>query len=330
MRASIVLVAYHSDRWLPDCLQTLAACWNPADALLLVDNSGNTRLQDLAALVPGACIVATPRPLGFAEANNFALLQGALDGAFVVLLNQDTLSEPDWIDACVQLMNERPDVGAVAPLLSSFDGAAWDEGFAHCVRDVPQLRNAHPGDLLDGHFEVPRLTAAAMVIRTDLLQQIGPFDPVFGSYYEDFDLCRRIREAGYRLAVCGRGTVRHFGGSSTQTSSQSRRRMQQIVRNRAIHRIRGRGTHRWGAILRQFAVEFPWNLARGLARTPSSQPPGVQCRAHLDLLRLVPRLSSERRDARCWRQYLRTIHWIDACEQGVKSPALPVQERAAT
>lgn len=329
-RAVVVVVAYQSDRWLRDCVRSLAESWNPRDVLLIVDNSGNSEIGAVRTLIPGTQVVATPKPLGFAEANNFGLVAAGLDSEAVCFLNQDTVGESGWLDACLDCLDNDREIGAVSPLLTTFDGNAWDEGFAHCVRNVPQLRDARPGDELDGQFEVPLLTAAAMVIRTELLQRIGPFDPVFGSYYEDFDLCRRVRDAGYRLAVCGNGVVRHFGGSSTQTSSQSKRRMQLIVRNRAIDRIRGGRTRRWGAILRQFAVDLPWNLARGLARTPSSQPPAVQCRAHLELLRLLPRLSSQCRDVRCWRQYLQTIHWIDPSEQGVKSPAFPVEERAAT
>ncbi|MFO1092543.1 MAG: glycosyltransferase family 2 protein [Planctomycetaceae bacterium] len=171
-------------------------------------------------------------------------------------------------------------------------------------------------DLQRGEFaefyDVPQVSAAALVVRTSALEQAGPFDPIFGSYYEDYDLCRRLRAAGYRVGICSRGVVYHYNGSSTTTAAAQSKRMRQIIRNRAIHRIRSSSHGRVRTVLNQFIRVLPWNAARGLARTPSSQPVGVQLAAHYDLMRILDRLVFEDRDRQAWREYLLSIGWEQA------------------
>jgi len=308
LRTSFIVVAYQSDQWLLECVQTLAASWNARDRLWIVDNSGNSRIEQCTGLVPGTRVIQTPTTLGFAEANNFALLQGALDGEFVCLLNQDTLSGPGWIDACISAIERRSDVGAVSPLLKTWDGVDWDAGFAACVAESPQLSADLRSGVAAGPYDVPRITAAAMLVRSDVLRRVGPFDPIFGSYYEDFDLCRRIREAGFRIEVCGQGVVRHFGGSTSTTTAARDRRTRQVLRNRAIARVREAGDRRIRAFLK-ILCSIPRNLLRGVVRTPSSQPVHAQLAAYFDLLRLAPRIMSAQRDSGIFDAYLREIGW---------------------
>lgn len=308
-RCSVVVVGYQGAKWLPDCLTTLARASARRLHLVLVDNGGNGDLDQLPLSAFDTQVVPTPRPLGFAEANNCGLVAAGLDSDVVCFLNQDTLSESGWLDACLDCLEDHADIGAVAPLLTSFDGTAWDEGFAYCVRDVQQLRNARPGADLTGHFEVPLLTAAAMVIHTDLLRRIGPFDPVFGSYYEDFDLCRRVGEAGFRMAICGPAMVRHFGGSATASPVAERKRTRQLVRNRLIHRLRCAGRGRGQQLCRYLAIEFPYQLGRCLAGTASAPPLSAFLNAHRDLVPLLDRLISESRDRRAFEAYLTQLRW---------------------
>jgi N-acetylglucosaminyl-diphospho-decaprenol L-rhamnosyltransferase len=318
----VVVVGYHGANWLPDCLTSLARASERRLQLVLVDNGGNGDLDRLPLAAFETQVVRTPSPMGFADANNFGLVASGFDAEAVCFLNQDTISGPGWLDACLGCLNEDPSIGAVSPLLTTIDGSAWDEGFAHCVRNVPELKGVSPGNAIQQSFEVPQITGAAMVVRSKVLHCVGPFDPIFGSYYEDFDLCRRVREAGYRIVACP-GVVRHAGGSSTKTQAQQHNRMRLIVRNRAIERIREARSRRLGPVMRQFAVTFPRNLLRGVARTASSQPVSVQLRAHLDLVRMLPRLISEQRDNATWCAYLRRIGWnSDGFARELREPAL--------
>jgi GT2 family glycosyltransferase len=247
--------------------------------------------------------------MGFAEANNYALARMNQSPWAVCLLNQDTISQPGWIDACIHTLARNPRLGAVTPVLHDYDGESCDPGFLEI------LPAAFHGD--DGFEKMHRqelllteaVTAAAMVVRTDVLRKVGPFDPIYGSYYEDYDLCARIRRAGYDLGVCTTAVVRHFSGSATQTEAQRVRRSRQIIRNRAIYDIRFGGGRRAARVAKCLAQNLPQRLVRSLLRTPSSQPLSAVLGATGDLMGLLPRLVSSVRDEREWSNYLLSIDW---------------------
>jgi GT2 family glycosyltransferase len=309
---AVVIVAYQGAPWVARCLSTLAQASRERLKVVVVDNGGNDRSIPREAPEFDYSVLASPRPLGFAEANNLALQAHAIDELEAVcFLNQDTLSQPGWIDACLECLCEWPERGAVAPLLRTYDGADWDPGFLECARQSTEFaREQSAVAALAPFYTVPRVTAAAVLVRASALRATGPFDPIFGSYYEDYDLCRRLRLAGYEIGICGRATVCHYSGSCTTTASAARSRMRQIVRNRTILRIREAGDRRWPAILRYLAWTLPRNIARSLLHTPSSQPLTVLLGAHWDLLHEWMRLASSERDRQIWNEYLTNIGWF--------------------
>jgi hypothetical protein len=163
-------------------------------------------------------------------------------------------------------------------------------------------------------------------VRTDLLVETGPFDPVYGSYYEDYDLCRRIRAQGRDVGFCRGARIRHFSGGSTTTEEQERRRMRQVIRNRVLYELREGDRPRWQAALDRFLWDFPYRLARGLVGTPSSQPPSVTVRAYGDLLRLGRRVVSASYDEALWARCLDDLGWPPSRS----SPSIPSETTAPT
>jgi N-acetylglucosaminyl-diphospho-decaprenol L-rhamnosyltransferase len=307
----VIVVGYQGKRWLPECITTLRDAGHPL-RLVLVDNGGGNDIDQLPVSALPHIVLQTPRPLGFAEANNFALQHGGPWGEAVCFLNQDTRSQPGWLDACRQCLHDDVHRGAVTPLLRTYDLSGWDPGFWDCAKQSLEFcQTVDDGGAMEPYYEVPVATAAALVVRTAALRKSGPFDPIFGSYYEDYDLCRRIRAAGYTIGICTQATVAHYSGSSTVTQQARRKRMRQIIRNRAIHRIRQADSGRARAVVEEFLLRFPRNLLRGIAHTPSSQPPSVQLAAHWDLLRVAGRLASREEDVRVWEQYLAQIQWSE-------------------
>ena len=304
---SVVLVAYHGDRWLPACIASLAEASTRRLHLVLVDNSGNTGLDRLDLGRFDAEVVRTPRPMGFAEANNYALVHAARLADAVLFLNQDTVSPPGWIDRCLACFAQEARLGAVSPCIRTYDGTGWDPSFLTCV--PPGIDPARPAGEGPDWFYAPTAPAPALLVRTSALLEAGPFDPVFGSYYEDYDLCLRLRRCGYRIGFCRSARIHHFSGSTTTTRARELRRMRQLIRNRVIYGLREAEGPRLPRVLRYGLADLPRRLVRGLLRTPSSQPPAVTLKAYGDLLRIAGRLASRRRDERAWRRYLGEIGW---------------------
>lgn len=308
MKLSIILIAYHGDQWLPDCLETLADASTEPLHLVLVDNAGNTIIDDLDLSAFDAEVFSTPRPMGFAEANNFALVEASRLADTVLFLNQDTKSPSGWIDACTSDFENEPRLGAVSPCIRTYEDDGWDPSFLACLSEEQEAA-LRTSKLSEEVIITQNAPAPALLVRTDVLREAGPFDPVYGSYYEDYDLCRRIREEGYQIGVCRDARIRHFSGGSTTTEQQECRRMRQVIRNRVLYELREGDEPRWPAALSWFLHDFPHRLARGLAGTPSSQPPLVTLRACGDLLRLGRRMISSFYDEKKWQEYLTNLGW---------------------
>jgi GT2 family glycosyltransferase len=279
--------------------------------LVLVDNAGNTVISELDLSAFDAEVISTPHPMGFAEANNFALVEASHLEDTILFLNQDTISPTGWIDQCQELLQMHSGLGAVSPLIRTYEDDGWDPSFLTCLSEMQQAA-LKAGKVEDDVLITPNAPAPALMVRMAVLRKAGPFDPVFGSYYEDYDLCRRIREEGYQIGFCRCARVRHFSGGSTTTEEQERRRMRQVIRNRVLYRLREGSTPRWRSALGWLVQDFPRRLGRGLIGTPSSQPPSVTLQAYSELLSLGRRLFSQSYDEAEWRRYLNDIEWPPA------------------
>lgn len=296
---SIIVVGYHGKDWIRPCLESLVESFETPEHVVLLDNSGNEGaipeiLENCRYDVP-----KTDRPLGFAEANNFALEVLDSPERYICFLNQDTLSRPGWIQRCAELLDERPDIGAISPMLYSFGWKEWNPNFYACMRANPELIAAIEAKKeLEPYYDAPNVPAAAMVIRGGVLEKVGPFDPIFGSYYEDFDLCCRVRAAGYKVGVCTAAEVAHYDSITDEhvNNAKNRKRHKLILRNKSILNVREAGERRFGALVRQFGSVFPRQLFRRVFRRPGSKPIRSILPAYASLLGLSWRLLSQQRD----------------------------------
>lgn len=307
-RVDAIVVLYFGDQWLDACLSGFTES-EPENRIVLADNYGNERVESIS-VTRGFHRIPLPGPLGFAEANNHALIHIGLQAECVCFLNQDTISPPGWLGEAADFLEQHPTVGALTPLISTYDGAGWDLNFAACAAPlgVSCDRLADMRTRADFH-EVPEIPAAAMLVRGELLGKIGAFDPIYGSYYEDYDLCHRIRAAGYKVGIWTGATVAHFSGSATRTPEAESRRQRQIVRNRIIFRVRTEPRGRLAQLSREVFIELPRQVARRVLRRPASKPLGVLFGGYWDAAKVGHRLVSARVDEAAFRRYLKELGW---------------------
>jgi len=302
-RTAIIVVAYHGKRWIPECVSSIESTMERREHLYIIDNSGN---EDCIPGQVNHCrytVCPTSKPLGFAEANNFALrnLEAPVD--YICFLNQDTLCRPGWLERCVETMDQDESIGAVTPVLYSFGWQQFNPNFMACAAENRELiADLSAQSARRDFYSVSEIPAAAMVIRSSVLRQTGPFDSIFGSYYEDFDLCRRVRAAGYQVGVCGMSEVAHYDSVTEENLAdvRTRRRHQLIMRNRAILKIRNSGDQRFGTFLRCAGLDLPRQLIRSLLRRPGRKAIRSVLGAWTSLLRMTPRLLRKDVDEKIW------------------------------
>ncbi len=229
---SIVVVTYNSAAFLPDCLASLAGT---SAELIVVDNASSDGSAELAgsALCGRVCVLANVRNLGFAAAAN----QGAraATGDLVLFLNPDTVLL-EGLEALEARLRERPDAGAAAGLLVEENGKPQRgfsvrrfPGFFSLAFEVLGWNRIWPGnpvnrryrclDLsLDETAEVEQPAGACLMIKKEVLEQVGMFDENFYPlWFEDVDLCLRLCRAGFRTLIEPGCRFRHRGGHSLET-----------------------------------------------------------------------------------------------------------------
>ena len=212
MNLGIVIINYRSERWLPRCLTSIfvpefeGCCW-------LVDNHELDAglLSDLRAAYPRLRYYQTDGSLGFGRANNLGVELAAGEGADIIgIVNPDLWFEDGWVRPVLSTFADHPDIGAVAPLQLDYDS----EALAEWTRIVLKADSLNDPRFLQAHIDVNWLEASAMFIRRQLFEDVGGFDWLFDLYYEDNELCRRVRLAGYRQVVVPFARYHHYGGST--------------------------------------------------------------------------------------------------------------------
>ncbi len=310
---AIIIVAYEGDAWIPDCIESLQASTQINALVLLIDNKDNTKLMsgEIGSLTIHC--FKTPHPMGFADANNFALMKVPTSVKNICFLNQDTLSQKNWLEEGLNCLHENPQLGAVSPMLKNYQGTDWDKEFQFLLKNQPDFKidwlncSDHPS-VAKIHL-VDDIPATAMIVKTEVIKRSGPFDNIFGSYYEDFDLCMRIRKLGYHIAICPQSILFHYSGSISQTEEARRKRSRWVIRNRTVLKIRNSHGPRWIEAWRHLIINGSLQTIRAILRTPSSSPLRSVAMAHIDLIGILPRLCSCKIDKKRWDQFLEEINW---------------------
>ena len=213
--ASIIIPTYNNLELTQNCLESI---WQHTPRhlceLIVVDNGSTDAtpafLERLAA--SGRIrLIANDTNLGYAKACN----QGAraARGHYLLMLNNDTLVTPGWLEALIETAESDDQVAAVGAKLLYPDDSVQHAGvvFNQAGKVYHQYRffhRDHPAVNKTREFQV--LTAACLLIRSSVFFQAGLFDENFRNGFEDVDLCLRIRQSGYRLLYNPNSVIYHL------------------------------------------------------------------------------------------------------------------------
>ena len=209
--ASVIIPVWNGAAELPACLAALMEQSHIPVEIIAVDNASTDGSAGwIAAHYPDVQLVRNSSNLGFGGACNLGLAQAK--GDVLVLLNQDTVVQPNWLAALVAVLEEYPDVGIVGSKAHYANGTIQHAGG---IVDA-QGGGAHIGyrQVDQGQFDrlvdVDYVTGASLAMRRKLYDEIGGFDPAFHpAYLEDVDLCWRARAAGWRVVYAPQSVLVH-------------------------------------------------------------------------------------------------------------------------
>mgnify|MGYP000509296326 CR=1 FL=1 len=235
-KLSVIIVNYNVKYFLEQCLLSVRKAVEGIDAEVFVvdNNSVDGSCEMLIERFPEVELIANKENTGFSVANNQAIKQ--CNGAFVLLLNPDTLVEADTFHKCLQFMDENPDAGGLGVKMVDGKGRFLPEskrglptpeaafykifGLSALFPKSKRFGRYHLGYLSNDQIhEIDVLSGAYMLMRKKVLDKVGLLDEDFFMYGEDIDLSWRIKQGGYKNYYFPKTRIIHYKGESTKKGS---------------------------------------------------------------------------------------------------------------
>lgn len=284
MKVSFIIPLYNCLAHTQECLRTLRLSL-PAGLdheIILVDDGSTDGTREWLATSAGGCtVVLNERNLGYAGANNRGAARAT--GDLLVLINNDLIFAPGWLEPMLALHARLPRPGLIGNLQYDAQTGALDHaGIGFDAKGKPGHDRLLPllAWLAPGYRKVPAVTGACMLLSTVLWRELGGFDEGFRNGGEDVDLCLKARAAGRANAITLRSAVRHHISASPDRKTRDEENSRRLTR-RWRDDIAGLAARAW---CREFLA-----LAWGRSREPIALSDALAALAwHLRLCHTPP------------------------------------------
>lgn len=233
---SIIIVNFNVKEFLQNLLSSiLKSTGRLSTEIIVIDNaSDDGSVEIIREKFPSVKLIASEKNLGFGRANNLGL--EISKGKFILLINPDTIVQEDTFQKLIAFFEKTPEAGLAGCKVLNSDGTLQ----LACRRSFPgpwtsftkvtglgkifpksRLFARYNMTYLDENqtYEVDAISGAFMMMRREVYEKVGGFDPQFFMYGEDLDLCYRIQKAGYKVYYLHETQIIHYKGESTKRSS---------------------------------------------------------------------------------------------------------------
>lgn len=189
------------------CVEAIREIDYPNFRLLVIDNDSPDGSGDaLSRVIPSHELLRLRSNTGYAGGNNAGFnIALADDAAYVLVVNPDVRLPPESLATYVTFLETDPQIGALNPVQLDPTGNV-DLGFS---RAVLSTTTPYSSQAYTEAKEAKTLFGAALMLPAKTIRSVGGFDPLFFAYGEEEDLCRRIRNRGFKLVVTLRSPVIH-------------------------------------------------------------------------------------------------------------------------
>jgi len=240
-RVTIIIVNYHVAQLLLSCIDSIVSSKTKYSyEIIVVDNDEKkTIFKDLKKRFPRVKYIRNDNR-GFSHANNIGAKRAT--GDLFLFLNPDTLVQPNAINRLVRFLGSNKRVGVVAPLLLDRESKPYELQGTEVLTPLKSLfaysflNKILPNNPVSRNFwmkrwkktkekEVEVVPGTAFMIEKNLFWKIGGFDEKFFLYFEEYDLCKRVKDAGFKLFIIPEAKIMHYWGESTKVSNLDTRKI---------------------------------------------------------------------------------------------------------
>lgn len=201
---SVLIVNWNGGEIFKDCLLSLSKIDYPNWELIVVDNGSTDRSEKLPEkiLISTKCkIIKNTKNMGFAPANNRGVKEG--EGKYVLLLNNDTKVEKNFLTKLVERMESDSGIGVIQPKIFLMDKPGYLDNAGSFLTRIGFLHHwgfmQKDGPEFGTEREIFSAKGACMLIRKSVIDKVGLFDKDFFSYFEESDFCWRVWLSGYKV-----------------------------------------------------------------------------------------------------------------------------------
>jgi N-acetylglucosaminyl-diphospho-decaprenol L-rhamnosyltransferase len=223
---SVIIASHNTRAYLGRCLSEIG----DNHEVIVVDSASTDGSQELVRTgFPRVRLIELDRNKGYGAALNEGIAEGS--GDCLLLMNADAWPRPNAIERLVEFAQSEPHVGIVGPRLVNLDGTlqrsvrgfptlwrlATEYLFLRWLAPWSRALNAFYGSRFDhrSRREAEFLVGAVLLVRRQLLDEIGRFDTSFFMFNEEVDFCYRARSAGWSVVFWPGVEFVHAGGAST-------------------------------------------------------------------------------------------------------------------
>jgi GT2 family glycosyltransferase/glycosyltransferase involved in cell wall biosynthesis len=236
---SIIIATHNKLGYLFNCLQTIKICCKSLEEkyeIIVVDDGSTDEASRCLFEIQGIRLHRLDNNVGYLKANNAGARLAK--GEYIVLLNNDTLVTPGWLDALIETLRQDDDVGAVGSKLVHPTGELQEAG-SIIWNDGRIWNYGRSEDPLKAEYqyarEVDYCSGASLAIKRSSLRPSGLYDEQFApAYYEDVDLCLYLQSVGKAVIYQPRSVVVHYEGVSRNVSHAGVMRLVEANREKLV------------------------------------------------------------------------------------------------
>ena len=226
---SVVIPHYGGTDILGECLTSLNKCSYPNLEIIVVDNnSPDDSIQFIKSNFTEVKLIRSEFNRGFAGGCNFGAQHTA--GKYLLILNNDTTHEPDWIDCLVKMMESNPKISSVQPKIKNYDKRDYFDYAGACGGFMdkycfPFARGRIFSTVekdegqYDESIQIFWASGTAFLTRKNVIDKVGGFDEILFAHMEEIDYHWKSQMLGYEVWVEPASVIYHQGAVTLPVSS---------------------------------------------------------------------------------------------------------------
>ncbi len=242
-KTSVVILNWNGAKLLKQFLPIVLMHTQTEDCEVVVadNSSSDNSVEVMRQQFPNVKLILLDKNYGFAEGYNRALQQ--IDSKYVVLLNSDVETSPNWLDPLIEHLEQSKDTAAVQPKILSYANKSMFEyagaaggfidryGYPFCRGRILHKLEEDRGQY-DKPIDIFWATGACLCMRKADYMEAGGLDGDFFAHMEEIDLCWRLLARGKKVVCLPQSKVYHVGGASL--NSESPRKVHLNFRNNLL------------------------------------------------------------------------------------------------